>query len=132
MQSPLVVRTSDENWFMALAKAYKDNFPFTLVDDARTGVDPVNQSILQMGMAVSLTKQEWLAVALSIGFTGIGMWLVRLAIIDPEPTSKLTILLGGGIVTIVLSGSNAIRLLTKTKPPSIKIGKDGFEIAWND
>jgi len=48
--------------------------------------------------------QQSIGVLASLGITGVGVWMVYAAIIDPEPTAKLGLLIGGGII-IALTGS---------------------------
>ncbi|WP_169917399.1 hypothetical protein [Oceanospirillum multiglobuliferum] len=52
------------------------------------------------------------------------------AFYDPEPTSKLWLLVASGAVLAVSGGFSAVHVLTKKKPPKIKISPEGFEIDW--
>jgi len=56
--------------------------------------------------------------------------MVLIAFYDPEPTSKLALLIGSGVLLALTGGLSAIYILTKKKPPNIKVGKNGFEISW--
>jgi hypothetical protein len=60
----------------------------------------------------------------------VGIAMVILAFVDPEPTSKLGLLVGGGAVCVLSGGFAAIRILTKHKPPNIKATLEGIEISW--
>jgi len=52
-----------------------------------------------------------------------------LAIWDPEPTSKLTVLLAGGVGFIGIGGLSILRLLTKETPTTISLGH-GWGLSW--
>ncbi len=126
-----IIRTSDQKWFENLAKAYKERRPVRLIDDANVGIDPARQSLLEMGKQAKLTRQEWTGVLISLGMVGVGIWMVLAAILDPEPTSKLGLLIVGGSVCILGGGFSAIRILTKLRPPSVRVTGKGFDIVWD-
>lgn len=126
-----IIKTSEERWFAKLVEAYKKKEDVTLIDDANVGIDPAKQNLVQIGLLAKLTPQEWIAVLISLGVGAIGAALVVAAIIDPEPTSKLWLLVGGGITFIGSGGFSAVYILTKIKPPHIKVGPGGFDISWN-
>lgn len=83
-----------------------------------------------MGKQAKLTRREWSGVLVALGMSAVGIGLVIAAILSPEPTSKLGLLLGGGLLCIVGGGMIAIRILTHLRPPSVKLTKRGFEIEW--
>jgi hypothetical protein len=56
--------------------------------------------------------------------------MVVLAFLDPEPTSKLGLLVGGGAVCVLTGGLTAVRILTKMRPPNVQIGPSGMKIFW--
>jgi hypothetical protein len=58
------------------------------------------------------------------------MAMVVLAFIDPEPTSKLGLLVGGGAMCVLSGGLTAVAILTRRKPPNIELGAKGFTIHW--
>ena len=94
------------------------------------GINPESQTILQMGKKAGLSKGEWVAVSVSLGMSATGIWMIIVGVADPEPTSKLGLLIGGGVICVVGGGFSAIRILTKHKPPKVTVGKNGFEISW--
>jgi len=59
-----------------------------------------------------------------------GIWLVSAAILDPEPTSKLGLMVGGGIVLVATGGTASIGILLYLKPSNIKLTSRGIEISW--
>jgi hypothetical protein len=124
------IRTSEKDWLPRLTRAYREHAPVDLVDDAEVGIDPAHQSLLQMGLAGRLSRGEWTAVGLSGGMTLFGATLVVLAILDPEPTSKLGLLVGSGAILALTGGFQTIRLLTRQKPPTITVSRGGIRIEW--
>ena len=60
------------------------------------------------------------------------MWLVRAAIMDPEPTSKLSLLITGGVVCLAGGGFSAIKILTGECPPNISISSQGMKVGWDE
>ncbi len=129
--SSIVVRTSDKDWLPRLTQAYRDRVQVELIDDACLGIDPATQSLLQMGLAGRLTRKEWTAVAISGGMTVFGATMVILAIVDPDPTSKLTLLVASGALLALTGGFQTVRLLTRQTPPNIVISPKGIRIEWN-
>jgi hypothetical protein len=128
--APLAIRTSEQDWLPRLTQAYRERVQVDLIDDANLGVDPATQSLLQMGATGRLTRREWTAAGLSAGMTLFGAGLVVAAIVDPEPTSKLGLLVGSGALLALTGGFQTIRLLTRQKPPSITITAKGVHIGW--
>jgi hypothetical protein len=124
------VRTSQKGWFGRLAKAYRERFPALIVDDAGVGIDPAADSLVSMGLKAGLSPAEWTAVGVSIGISAAGITMVVLAFLDPEPTSKLGLLVGGGAVCVMTGGFSAIRILTKLRPPTVEVSPRGIRITW--
>jgi len=131
LPAPAVVRTSESDWLARLTRAYRNHAEVELVDDAGIGVDPATQTLLQMGLTGKLTRREWSAVAVAGGMTVLGAAMVVLAIADPDPTSKLGLLVGSGALLALTGGFQTIRLLTRQKPPSITVSAKGIHIDWH-
>ncbi len=131
MDDEITVRTSESGWLARLADAYRERRPITLIDDARVGIDPNNESLLEMGRRARLTPRDWGGVMVSLGMTGIGLWMVFAAILDPEPTSKLGLLVGGGTACILGGGFSAVRILTRLRPPTLEVHGSGFHLRWD-
>jgi hypothetical protein len=127
-----VVRTSEKGWVGALARAYRNRDRILLVDDANVGIDPARDSLVAMGIKARLSLEEWIAVGVSVGMSAAGVVMVVLAFVDPEPTSKLGLLVGGGAVCVLAGGLTAIRVLTRLRPPDISAGAAGIRISWPD
>jgi hypothetical protein len=126
----MTIRTSQPGWFRLLVQAYRDRTPILLVDDASVGIDPKSQSLVSIGIKAGLSPAEWAAVGVSIGVSAAGVMMVVLAVLDPEPTSKLGLLVGGGAVCLLTGGLTAVGLLTRRRPPSIEMNAGGFKISW--
>jgi hypothetical protein len=125
-----IVRTSDPNWLRSLALLYRARASGLLIDDAHLGINPEDQTLLQMARISGLSRREIAGVSVALGMSGVGVTMVILAILDPEPTSKLGLLVGGGAVCVLGGGFSAIRILTQHKPPSIRATAKGIEIFW--
>jgi hypothetical protein len=72
------------------------------------------------------TWKQIVRILTSLGVTGLGVWLVWLAIIDPEPTSKLSILVIGGLTMILTGSLSTLKALGQTW--SISVSKFGTTI----
>jgi hypothetical protein len=70
------------------------------------------------------------AVGVAIGVSAAGVMMVVLAFLDPEPTSKLGLLVGGGAVCVLTGGLTAVGILTRRRPPNIEMSAGGFKISW--
>jgi len=127
----LIIRTSQAGWLNEAAKAYKEKTPFVLEDDGKIGIDPRQESLVQMGHKAKLAVREWMALLISVGIAGVGAWLLVMAIIDPEPFSKLAATLASGAILLGTGGLVAVRILVHVKPPNIRVNRTGsFEIYW--
>jgi len=128
-----IIRTSEPGWLERLARAYRERASVVVVDDLGAGIDPARQSILEMAHQARLTPREFAAVAVALGLGGAGVLMIVLAFLDPEPTSKLGLLVGGGAVCVFTGGLAAIRILVRHKPPRVTLAAGTvarFEISW--
>jgi hypothetical protein len=134
-QSPqaaaLTIKTSERGWLAQLAKAYRNHERIVVMDDANVGIDPGHESLLGMGLKAGLTRKEWIAVVIGVGISVFGATTIVLAILDPEPTSKLGLLVASGAAMTLGGGFSAIRILTEHKPPKVAMTKSGIDIEWN-
>jgi hypothetical protein len=126
----LVVRTSQPDWLKTLAVAYKNRKPALLIDDAGLHVDPASFTLLQIAREAKLSRRETAGICVALGMSAAGIGMIVLAFVDPEPTSKLGLLVAGGVTSFVCGGWSAIRILTNLKPPSVRITARGIEIVW--
>lgn len=127
----LEIRTSTRDWLSRLAAAYQSRTGVTLVDDARLGVDPVQQTLLDMGRRANLSIRDWVAVLVGLGMSGVGAWLIVMAVLDPEPYSKIGAALGAGTVLTLGGGLSSMRVITGHKPPHVRVSPLGFEIRFD-
>lgn len=128
----LVVRTSAPQWLREVAAAYRARRAFRIEDDAQVGIDPREDTLFQMGKKAKLSPREWSGVLVSLGIAGVGAWLLILAVLDPEPYSKVASSIVTGAVLLGTGGLVAVRVLTHTKPPNIRVTRSGvFEIYWS-
>jgi hypothetical protein len=107
--SKAIVQTSSKDWLEQAIRLYTQKKPFTLEDDAKLGLTEADlRSAVALIRAARtkgrITWQQIAAVLAGFGITGIGVWMVAAAITDPEPTTKLGLLIAGGIV-LALTGS---------------------------
>jgi hypothetical protein len=131
-ENELTIRTSEEGWLVKLATAYREEQEVLVIDDAGIGLDPKSQSLLGMGKAAGLSRGEWAGVGVSLGLSGVGLWMVVAAVVSPEPTSKLGLLIGGGSLLLLSGGFSAIRILTDHRPPVVEVTRLGIRISWDD
>jgi hypothetical protein len=106
------IRTSDEEWGEKLAASYKHRRDVRLIDDAKLGVDPAEQSLgamLATGAARgALGPDRVVAALIAVGLSAVGAVIVAAAFRDPEPTSKLMLIVAAGAVMILCGGVSAI------------------------
>jgi hypothetical protein len=131
MTANVILRTSEPDWIVGLAKAYRQQRSGVLIDDAGIGIDPVNQTLFEMARQANLSPRELAGVCVALGMSAVGIGMILLAFFDPEPTSKLAFLAVGGTVCILGGGFTAVRILTHHRPPNIKVGKGTFEFSWD-
>jgi hypothetical protein len=103
------INTTDENWFEKAIKAYSKKQAFSINDNKQIGLKEtdVKSAVSLISFAKKQHSISWkkiTQVLASIGITGVGVWIIAAAIADPEPTSKLTLLIAGGLV-LALTGS---------------------------
>lgn len=127
---PIVIKTSEQGWLAALAKLYKAQQPAIVIDDAKVGINPADHTLFDMARKADLSVAEITAVCIACGMGVAGVGMVLLAFFDPEPTSKLALLIGSGVVLALTGGLSAIYVLSHKKPPNIKVSQGGFEITW--
>ena len=111
-----VVRTSDDDWLLLALEFYKEKVPFTFIDDAELGLTAED-----LGSAVTLmraakqkggaTIKTIVSVLTGLGLSGAGLWMIAAAVFDPEPTSKLGLLVAGGTLITLTGGLGTFHAL---------------------
>lgn len=112
----LIIKTSEEDWLKNTIEAYSKKQTFSLLDDAKIGL--TEKDLVSAVTLIRAAKKKAglsfkiIAQALtSIGITGAGIYIVILAIADPEPTSKLGLLITGGLILAVTGSLGALSSL---------------------
>lgn len=129
MQKSVTIRTSESGWFQKLIEAYKNRLPFQFVDDANLGIN-LTDNLITVGLQAQLTFREWFGVLIALGVGAMGAFIIIAAIMDPEPNSKLVLVIATGAVLAFGGGGYAIHLLTNVRPPNIRISPSGVEVNW--
>lgn len=112
----LIVKTSETEWLKNAIELYSKKKAFSLVDDAKVGLtekDLVSAvSLIRAAKKKAGFPIKTIVQALtSLGITGAGVYIVLLAIADPEPTSKLGLLITGGLILAVTGSLGALSSL---------------------
>jgi hypothetical protein len=126
----LVIKTSEPRWLENLARAYSGRIAVRLLDDAGIGIDPTRDTLFDMASRAKLAAREIAGVCVAVGMSAAGIAMILIAFFDPEPTSKLTLLVGGGVACVLGGGFSAIRILTSHKPPTIQFDGKVFTLHW--
>ncbi len=124
------IKTSENAWFKKMAKYYKKRIPFEIIDDGNVNINPVFDTLLEMGKKADISPKELVGVLIALGTSSFGAFMIRSAILDPEPTSKLGLMVISGALLVVTGGITAIRILTGLKPPKVTVNKNGFTVEW--
>lgn len=135
--NPAIIRTSDPGWLDKALKAYRDRMPFHFTDDAGLGItesDLVSAMALirRAGQTGKMSWKDISQVLTGMGLSGVGIWLIAASIADPEPTSKLWILLAGGVVLILTGGLSILKALGQKWQVHAKYGKQEIIVKPGD
>ncbi len=132
-----VIKTSEENWVERAMKAYTKKLSWRLVDDAEIGltekdVKSAINLLAFMKRGRMLKVKEISSILIGLGITASGVWIVLAAIADPEPTSKLTLLIAGGLILALTGSLGTLRALGISFSVSAKtFGGNEFHISPN-
>lgn len=128
-----IINTSDPKWLEKSITLYSTKKEFSFIDDAELGFTETDlHSAVDMIKAAKTkgghTLKQITAVLVGLGMSAAGIGIIVLAIFDPEPTTKLGLLIGGGLV-LVLTGSYAtMKTLGVNFSVSAKAGAYAFDI----
>ena len=111
-----IIRTSDKKWLEKALDCYKTKVAFEFLDDVPIGVghDDLVSAVALIAAAKNsgaITWQQIVGMLTGLGMSGIGVWMIAVAVADPEPTSKLAILLAGGVVLALTGGLSILYCL---------------------
>ena len=84
-----------------------------------------------MGLQAGFGFKQWKQVGACSGIGIVGVGLFAMAMIDPEPTSKLTLILVTGAFLAISGAGGAVYLLTGLKPPAVQLEGNRFSIRWD-
>lgn len=115
-ENEVVVRTSATDWLERSLKLYRDKAAFVLIDDVKIGITGKDLESAVSLIRAARTKGKLdlkgiASVLAGIGLSGAGIWMIAAAIADPEPTSKLGLLVAGGIVITLTGGIGTLSAL---------------------
>lgn len=130
-ESEIIVRTSDADWLQTSYAHYQKKQTFQLFDNAMIGIDPVHDSLIRMGIKAGYSMEDWRKFFACIGVSGLGLTLCVLAFLDPEPTTKLSLLVGGGVALVISGGVTALLLVLNVRPTKVVVSHGGFLISFN-
>ncbi len=104
-----IVRTSETDWLEKSINLYTEKQAFLLQDDAglkltRADLKSAVSLIRAAKSKGGVSRKQILGLLTGMGITGIGVWIIAAAIADPEPTTKLGLLITGGLV-LTFTGS---------------------------
>jgi len=110
------VRTTEEDWLHKALNHYKEKVPFVFVDDAGIGItqQDLESAVNLIRAAKGKAGLPWKTISsvlVGLGLSGAGIAMVAAAIFDPEPTSKLGLLVAGGIVLAFTGGLGTLSAL---------------------
>jgi hypothetical protein len=128
-----IIKTSDNEWLEKSLKQYTEKNEFTFLDDANLGLtkDDLKSAIKLIKAAKSKggkTIKQITAVLVGLGVSAAGITIVILAIFDPEPTTKLGLLITGGFFLAITGAYGTLRALGISYSVSAKKGDAEFII----
>ncbi len=126
-----IVKTSDPEWLDKAINFYIEGEDFLVIDDAFLGIE---REHLLSGVALlrfawtnrHVDKQKLYRILMGLGMTAIGVGMIAAAIADPEPTSKLGLLIAGGITLMLVGSTTVLEALGRRIEVRLK-SPDGFE-----
>lgn len=135
--SPAVIRTSDPGWLDRALKSYRERRPFHFTDDANLGISESDlvSAVALIRRARHAGKMSWKEISqvlTGMGLSGVGIWLIAASIASPEPTSKLWILLAGGVVLITTGGLSILKALGQKWQVHARYGKQEIIVKPGD
>ncbi|MBU0711665.1 hypothetical protein KKC74_08600 [bacterium] len=110
------IRTSEKNWFEKAIECFSEKISFEFIDDVNIGVSSDDlSSAINLIKKVTKTKtvkwQDIISILTGLGMSSVGVWMIAIAIADPEPTSTLWILLAGGVILTMTGGMSILYAL---------------------
>lgn len=111
-----IIRSSEPDWLEKALKQYTKKEPFQFEDDGEIGLTEkdLRSAINLIKAAKGKGKVSWkqiVGLLSGLGITGAGLWIVAAAVADPEPTTKLGLLITGGLVLAIMGGYGTLSSL---------------------
>jgi len=111
-----IIKSSEPDWLEKALKQYSIKEPFQFDDDDEIGLTEkdLHSAINLIKAAKSKGKvslKKIVGLLTGLGITGAGVWIVVAAIADPEPTTKLGLLITGGLILAIMGGYGALASL---------------------
>jgi hypothetical protein len=115
-KTKLIIKSSETNWLEKALKQYTEKVPFQFIDDAELGLNEkdLRSAVNLIKAAKGKGRISWkqiVSLLTGLGISGAGLWIVAAAIADPEPTTKLGLLITGGLVLTVMGGYGSLSSL---------------------
>ncbi len=128
-----IIKTSQQNWLEHSLQQYSNKTEFEFIDDANIGLTPKDLASAISLIKASKTKAKLsvksiMAALVGLGLSASGVWIIILAIADPEPTTKLGLLIGGGFLLAFTGGYGTLRALGVSFSVTAKKGDFSFHI----
>jgi len=125
------INSSDINFIQKVLSSFKKREPFVFNDDRNYGFSENDFSnalyfLKKIKEEIGFSWKEFGQVLAGTGVCSAGLWIIRVAILDPEPTSKLWLLISGGAVLAVVGSLTVINAFGMTW--SIECSKNGFKV----
>ncbi|MBN2380731.1 hypothetical protein JXM67_13110 [candidate division WOR-3 bacterium] len=123
--------TSDPEFLTKAIRYYKEKLPVKITDDAGWGLnkEDVRTAIALLSASHKkggATLKKIAIIAGSLRVAGLGLALILIAVVDPEPTSKLAILFVGGTILVVSGGLTV--LIALGVQWAVKVSRGSLEI----
>lgn len=131
------IRTSSEDWLPQILDCYAQKQVFEVIDDRNLGLQ---EQDLASGLHLlkiarkrdHLSFREIAQILAGLGLSGAGVWMIWLAVVDPDPTSKLWILLAGGFTLVLTGGLGTLKALGQTWRVGIRRGRSSIVVEPKD
>ncbi len=130
------IRTSQSDWLQTALECYMDKKPFEFLDDKKIGItsDDLATAVELIRKAKEIQVVTWreiVTILTGMGLSGVGVWMIAIAVADPEPTSKLWIILAGGVVLTLTGGLSILRALGQKWRIDVKKGNQTITVEPN-
>lgn len=125
--------TSDNEFIKKILQLFKKRKSFEVYDDKGYGFKKEDfenalNFINKIKETTGLSWNEIGQILTGLGFSTAGIWLVRLAIINPEPISKINLLVTSGVFLILSGGFAILKAFGSNWNVNVNLGGNNFSI----